>query len=316
MRIADNTFSQVFDTGEDEQQGEAADAQAQAELEPEDVDAEVADVDKRLAKAACYRAIIQDGVLQDNGSDVTSEVNEENRRWARNMMAILVGKAKPQPQLPGLTAEEVAGLKVLLQLATPEVVATLKQLAARALQYAAAPRPEPAVKRVQVQEQQQQVQKVQPRQPQTMAKRAQPQQPKKPPAPAPKPPQKTQPAAKKAPPAPKGGGDPYEDVPSKQVFEDERDGQLYKWIDNPRYDPAVPGSKVRFKIKVTKQITNNHAKPFPTIHEMQIISQVQAEKTIAAGASSTALGEEYGGGSGTPATTYVHAAAGSLAKRD
>ncbi len=265
-------FSRSFESNEEEQ--EAGDAAAQAvvdSLDDDEIDEELSEAEKRLAKAAYYKAIVRGGVIEDDGTSQATEVNAEAKVWARQMMGKLLGLASAQPA------------PVAVSQFTPNEVTALKKLAGFALAKMGELPSEPVVKQVQA-----------PAAPQVRKVQAQ-QQPRKPQAPAaaaPKaPPSKPSPGAAGKKPikvtkAADGTAD-YENTPSMQVFKDV-DGQLYKFVDNPNFDPDRKGSKPRTKIKVTNQVRSARALPTPNKMQMEAITASQSMETVNSGASASA----------------------------
>lgn len=247
--------SSAYDDVADEDQ--AVDQIVQ-ELDDEDIDEELREAEKCLAKAAYYKALVNSGVIEADGSDEATEVNAEARVWARQQMAKLIGRKAPDPvHVP--TPSQF----------TENEVKALKQLAARALQLAGERAAEPVVKTVSapVAPQVKTVASTRP-----VVKPAIQQKSKKPAPPQSKPKKQQQKQAQ-----PKKVD--YDKVPSGEVFTD-LDGQQYRFVDNPKYDPSIQGSKPRTKCKVTNQVRDTQAIPMPSREGMSAITADQAARAV------------------------------------
>ncbi len=297
-------FARSFDSGEDEEQSPDAVAQAVVNtLDDDDIDEEMSEAEKRLSKAAYYKSIIKNGgVIEEDGTPQAAEVNAEAKTWARQKMAELLGVAKPV----------VADVKIELPF-TPNEITALKKLAGFALAKMGELPADPVVKKVEA-----------PKAP--TVKKVASQQPKKvertelqgKPAPAarakPQPGPNQTVAGKKTKPAKvvkdAEGKPDYESMPSGQVFKDV-DGNLYKMVDNPRFDPEVKGSKPRTKLKVTNQVKGVGAFPTPNKQQMEAITASQSQDTVNTGASASAT-SPFGSDTNATPGVFVAAAAGSL----
>lgn len=275
-----DNFGSSFDIGEEDSSTPDTAAQAVVDaLDDDEIDDELSEAEKRLAKAAYYKAIVRGGVIEDDGTSQAAEVNAEAKVWARQQMAKLLGIAKP----------EAVAAKVESQFSTNEVMA-LKKLAAFALAKMGELPNDPVVKKVEapkaptvrkVAAQQQSVQQTDLRG-----------------KPAPKPPTKPQakPGATVAAGGKKGkpgkvlkaadGTPDYANMPSQTVFTDV-DNQLYKFVDNPNFDPEKKGSKPRTKLKVTNQVRGTGALPTPNKMQMEAISASQSMESVNSGVSAS-----------------------------
>jgi hypothetical protein len=93
-------FARSFDPVEEREQESSPDAVAQAavdSLDDDEIDEELSEAEKRLAKAAYYKAIVRGGVIEDDGTSQATEVNSEAKVWARQMMGKLLGLASSLP---------------------------------------------------------------------------------------------------------------------------------------------------------------------------------------------------------------------------
>lgn len=248
----------AFDVGDEE----AAADQIMSELDEQDIDEELREAEKKLTKAAYYKALVVSGVVEDDGTDAAAEVNAEASLWARQQMAKLLGRgeAKPEP------------VKVELPFSDKEIQA-LKRLAGRALEMAGERATEPVVKPVTA-----------PPAPTVRTVAAKPKPQPKPTVAKPQPqkPQQKRPVPGKAPakkPQPKKPEIDYDSIPSGQVFTDV-DGVERKFVDNPNFNPDIPGSKKRAKIGVANQVRDTAVVPMPTGAHMETISQIQSAESI------------------------------------
>lgn len=259
-------FEQGFDSagiGDGDDGSEEAADRLVSSLSDERIDDELSEAEKRLAKAAYYKAIVVNGVVEDDGTENASEVNEEARLWGRQQMAKLLGIQRDE-----------APVQVQSQFSEAEV-AVLKKLVERAMNLGVGPAPAPVAKKVELP-------------PAPVAKKAAAQpQPPKPQARRPQAPATAKKPKPKVPPK-KGGAVDYDSIPSNEVFTD-TDGQQYKFVDNPRFDPDVEGSKPRTKLKVTNQVGSPRAIPMPTGDQMSLVTETQARQTIMAGESANTI---------------------------
>lgn len=98
----------------------------------EDVDAQMSEVEKRLEMAQYYRLLLNESLFDSPSSpDVAERVENEIREFVRSRMSVLVGVGTEQPKQVQLMSKEEADL--LRQLANPEVVRVMKELAAKLL---------------------------------------------------------------------------------------------------------------------------------------------------------------------------------------
>jgi hypothetical protein len=291
-------FARSFES-ENEEEGEQNDAVSQAvveSLEEDDgIDEEFSEAERLLAKAAYYKAIARNGVVEDDGTPQATEVNAESRVWAREQMGKMLGRSQPK----------AAPIESVF---TPNEVMALKKLAGFTLAKMGEPVSEPVVKTVSAPVAPQ-VRKVQSQLPPKQV--AKPVAPKAPAAKASKPAAK--PGAKKTPArvSKSSDGKPdYSKMPNGEVFKDV-DGQLYKMVDNPNFDPDRKGSKPRTKLKVTNQVRGQGAFPTPTREQMSAITAAQSQDTINVGASASAT-SPFGSDKQAGQDVFILAAAGSL----
>lgn len=301
-------FETEFDTADSPSDEVIAEAAAQAtETSDADIDEELAEAEKRLAKAAYYKAIVRSGVIEDDGTPQAAEVNDEARKWARQRMAVLVGIAAPQPVAapqapPQFNDREVVALKKVAE----KVLASMGERPADPVVKMQAAPAVPTVKKV--------------------AASAPPKAPKTPVPPAPKAPAgKTgKPKTKSQLPKTASGQIDYAKIPSGEVFTDV-DGQNYRFIDNRSFDPdrtydalvakGVPpelakaqASHPRIKSKVAGR--RKGVVPMPDKRQMEMITAAQANETTNVGGSASATSPF--GGDGATQSTYATAAALSL----
>lgn len=300
-----DNFGSSFDMGDDEEAQQASgDAAAQAvvdALDDDDIDDELSEAEKRLAKAAYYKAIVRGGVIEDDGTSQAAEVNAEARIWGRQQMAKLLGIAKP----------EAVAAPAASQFTDNEVVA-LKKLAGFALAKMGELPNDPVVKKVEA-----------PKTPTVKKVAAQPQTdlrgkpaPAAPTKPTPGP-GKTVAGKKGKPPKVKPGANgaiDYGSIPSKTPFTD-TDGNIYKFVDNPNYDPERKGSKPRTKLKVTNQVRATGAFPTPNKQQMEALSQQQSIDTVNNGSSASAS-SPFGAAKDEDKTQGVFVAAAANALRE
>lgn len=301
MGLLDDFSSEFSDSDEDDSPIDDAVDRVIEDLDDEEIDDELREAEARLSKAAYYKAIVRGGVIEEDGSRESTEINAEARLWARQMMVRL---------LKGGTAEAPA--VQVEALFTPNEVRALKLVAGKLLASQGEKAVDPVVKKVQAQPtpvRGPQV-KVQP----ATHGAARPKM--KPKAPTPPPKASRQAPATSQPTAPKRvkraradaqGNVNYDAFENDEVFKDV-DGQLYKMIPHPSED------NYRVKRKVSTQVrsADGDAKPMPSPQEMEQISAAQAMQTIDAGASASSSlpGGELAG----TARHFIAAAAGSLNK--
>lgn len=296
MGTFDRFSSAEFGGDEDEEeaapQGNSAmDSVVSAFTDDQDIDEELREAEKVLAKANYYKAIIRDGVLEEDGSQQVSEINSEVRLWARQQVAGLLKLASAEP----------VQKKVELPFSEKEID-VLKQLVGKLLAQRGESATEPQVKRIQNEAPKPTVKKLKNDSPAKRTPKAQ-----QAPAPAPTPvaplPPKV-PRPKRVKPNAEGQID-YDAIETGVPFKDV-DNQIYKFVPHPTEDNQ------RVKLKVTGQVRNPNARPFPSREEMAMVSEIQARNTLAAGA--TASDGDLGGTAkiaGIP--IMVAAAAKSLA---
>lgn len=289
-----------------------------------------AEIDRRLAKAPYYRAIINNGIVEDDGSDISAEINAEFAELARERLRDWLGVGKPKVEtkveLP-FTPEEVQKLKDLAAAATftENETKALKSWAKNLLAKVGELPSEPAVRRVNVAAPPAAVKrqpvatgpavrKQQP--PAPVAKtESQPQKPKATPKPArqaPKPAQtRSKPKAettKQAKPVGPVKELPrqqqpierteeiaYEQIPLGQVFKD-LDGNLYRRVGNPKFDPDVEGSKPWSKIKVTNQVGGIGRVPMPTGLMLTAATEAASAASFELKASGNTVYQDEAGG--------------------
>jgi hypothetical protein len=268
-------FDEFTNTFGDHNNEEAnASSQNFQEMNDEDIDDELREAEKRLAKAAYYKVVASQGVVDDNGSREASEVNAEAKLWARqSMVKLLRGEDPMAPPKPvtTFTESEVDELKQLAASSSP-----LKALVAKAIAMGMVSTPiaEPSVRKVSA-----------PVTKEPTVRKVQTQ-----PAPKQYQPKQVQTPVKKRPLRPRkdeNGEIDLEAIPSGEVFKDV-DGQLYKLVDNPNFNPDNPKSKPRTKIKVTTQVKTPGSIPMPSVSQMPGITSAQSMDTVNAGISASA----------------------------
>ena len=228
--------------------------------EADEIDEEFSEAEKLLAKAAYYKAVARAGVVDDDGTPQAAEVNAEARAWAREMMGRMLGRSAAAPPREEVFSEsEVRALKRLAGIALAKMGEPNDPVVKRA----EAP-PVPRVTKVASQ------QRPAPRAAQQPRKQA-----------------RTGQKVIKATPKPQKKGDPksasYDHIPSGQPFQDE-EGQTWKWVDNPNYDPSVPKSRARGMIRIdVRQAASNKALPMPQGRQLDAILAGQASQTVNAG---------------------------------
>lgn len=299
-------FSSSFDDTDDFQPTvlspeRAVEAVAES-LEEDTLDEELKEAEKLLAKAAYYKVIAINGVIEDDGTSQAAEVNAESRLWARQQMARMLGRHQ----------EQTAPAKVESPFNEKETMA-LKKLAALTLAKMGETATEPTVKKVETKPAGPTVRRIQAPKTQTPSKPSAPAKPQQAaPTPAAKP--KAAKGGKKSdlPHVPVVNGEPdYDTFPSKQPFIDV-DGAVCKMVDNPRFDPSIEGSKPRTKMKVSNQVRAAGAGfPPPTKDQMQMLSQAQSMETINSGTSASAT-SPFGYDKEASQDIFIAAAAGSI----
>lgn len=247
----------TFDTDEEEEydsteaivSGAFGKKRGSVQLDDDDIEDQLSEAEKRLAKAVYYKAIIKGGVVEDNGTEQAQEVNDEAKAWARSRMAVLLGvRAEAKPAVELFTDDEVAALK---------------KLASKVMGLASAP-PEPVVK--------------------VMPASTAPE-PKIAKVAASKPVSTPEPQNKRRrvmrPLKDDEGKIDYDSIPSGKEFKDV-DGSVYKFVDNPNFDPSIPGSRARAKKKLTAQVSGADIKrhPPPDKHMLETYSQIQSATTV------------------------------------
>lgn len=295
-------FSQAFDSEDEVAQSEVAQAVVQS-LDEEDFDDELREAEKLLAKAAYYKAIVRDGIIQEDGTPQAAEVNAEARLWARQQMGKMLGRYQPE------------AAKVVEPLFTENEVRALKKLAGFALAKMGELPAEPVVRKVENQPPVPTVRKLttpsKPKQ-QDVVKTSKPQQDRQPKTSRPQQPPAAAPAGKRPPRVKKNadGTPDYDGIPSGELFRDV-DGNLCKMIDNPRFDPAIEGSKPRTKMKATNQVRVSGGYPPPTKDQLSSLSHAQSAATISSGTSASAT-SPFGSDSDATQDLFIQAAARSL----
>lgn len=303
-----SSFSQSFNSEEDE-----IEENVEPELEDppgsdQDIEVSLTEAERRLRKARYYESMLQSDIFNDPSMEA-EEVQEEFRKFARWRMNILLGVIKETSPEPVNTSvfsdEDVKILKMMVdkvRQATGATTVTVQPVSV------------PQTPKVQV--------KAPPKP--VVAKSKTPQPLKKAPAPAPKPggkPSKApaKPKAKPASPstpAPEPGplwenppryvnGELDEDkIPVGQVFLDS-DGKKYKFVanpvatnqDHPEYDPTQPQKR---KMLVNTQAIPPTRIPMPDQNALAYISHASSANQI-----ESARGNQL----------LINAAAGSLAKK-
>lgn len=296
--IFDN-FAKQFDTAEAEDDDDAAEQVVQQlssedRYDQEEEDEGLAEAQRRVNKAIYYQTIARDGVIEDNGSKETAEINAEARLWARQQMKKLINGASeetvaaPVVQLP-FSEKEIFVLKKLIEKAIPVFfngeIAPEPPVVKKVQTSATAPAPAPAapaIKRVQTQSHKPVPKKV-------VAPTA-----KAPPKPAPAPAKMAPAEGPKKPLRVKKGADgdyDYDSIPTDQVFKDPKDNQLYKYVPHPQEDNR------RIKRKVTNQVRNVGAIPMPTQQQQSMISQQKSMESVDLGSSANSIfpDDKFGG---------------------
>lgn len=296
------TFDQQFaEAGLDQETTSSADpseriVQSLSDSEIDDIDDELLEAERRLAKAAYYKVIVKNGVIEDNGSQEAAEINAESKLWARQMMVKLLKGERPEEQKP----VQAQLPSVLANLTEKQAVALVK-LADKAISMMGEPTVEPTVKKVQTAPTPM-VKKVKTSAPAPVAKK---------PASAPAKPKP------KAPPKAADGKPDYDSVPTGEVFRDV-DGHHYKFVENRNYDPSAPlmdaagkpnpYAKQRTKLKVTKQVQNNSGMPVLSREQLQSVTAAQSLDSVALGRNANEIFPDSQGGQ----DVFVMAAAAQL----
>lgn len=289
-------FEQTFGGGEESEEEERTSVSAVTEDQGLDEEFRLANL--KMKKAQFYRVIVDNGVVEDNGTSEAAEVNAEAKQWARrSMLRLLKGENPNDPppvakvELP-FSLDEVDALKKLVK----------KALAMGMVEKTSDP---PAVRKVQSQPAAPTVRKVKTdggsKPPQAAPAQATP----IPPQPQPKP------KGEKKPLKPKPGADgtiDYEEIPSGEVFKD-TDGRFYKMVDNPRFDPDIKGSKPRTKISVTTQVKTPRSLPMPQGAQLSAVTAAQSMEAVNMGAS---VSSQVDPNSDGDQATFIRAAAGAL----
>jgi hypothetical protein len=267
-------FSASFDDKENSSTDPVGQVVQDINAQSEAVSSRLSEFRKRFIKAGYYETIVQNGVMDDDGTDACREINDEVKTWALQRMASLMGEAdeKRKVDMP-FDDREIEQLKRLAELAEAEgAVMALKLLAQKVMtaQGMAPAAPKPSVKKVEQGPPVPSVRKIVPKPPKTP--------PVAPAAAAPLTPPSGPKKPRKVPEAPvnaKGEID-LDKIPSGEVFKDPKDNQLYKMVDNPNFDPERPGSRPRTKMKVTAQVRGQGRTPMPTGEQLSQISQNQS----------------------------------------
>jgi hypothetical protein len=304
--LFEKEYASSFDTGAQETaEADAAASRLVEALNDDNIDEELSEAEKRIAKAMYYKAIVRGGVVEDDGTAQAAEVNDEAKVWARQQMAVLLGlvtAVAPAPKADATFDErEVKALKLLAS----KLVAMGEEEA----------KPEPVVKKVSA-----------PTTPVVKKVGAPPAPPQ--PKPTPKSPQKTN--AKPAPVSAKKSGQASKGVDEDRVADGEEfvdaSGRTCRMVpnpilnpDHPSYDPDVfnpespaynPKAKRRVKIVVARQVKNNQARPMPSPQEMAGISMAQSVNAVNQGVSASAS-SPFGADDASP-NLFVAAAAKSM----
>lgn len=117
--------------------------------EPE-VDIELSEVERRLAKAQLYKQMIS-GSLFDSSGEIVEEVEQEFHAFARNQLQLLMGLSVKEETPPLFTEEEVSVLRYLVEsvktrLETQKAKPTTKQSQTVKSQKPAVEQPKPVTK--------------------------------------------------------------------------------------------------------------------------------------------------------------------------
>lgn len=112
----------------------------------DDVEQQMSEVEARLEMAQYYRLLLNDSIFQDPPNpEVAQRVEEEIRGFIRSRMGILVGVGAPEkPKEREMIS--VAEDRLLRELATPEIVQTVKSLVSKLLKKPSIMEPRPPPK--------------------------------------------------------------------------------------------------------------------------------------------------------------------------
>lgn len=98
----------------------------------EDVDEQMSEVEKRLEMAQYYRLLLNESLFENPSSpEVAIRVETEIRDFVRSRMSVLVGVGSEPQKAKQLMTEDEA--KLLREIANPEVVRVIKELASKLL---------------------------------------------------------------------------------------------------------------------------------------------------------------------------------------
>jgi hypothetical protein len=298
-------FARQYGEQADEEEERGPEQEVGDQIGDEEIDDELREAEKRLAKAAYYKQIVKDGIVNEDGTSEASEINAEVRLWARReMVRLLKGGGADVPVAPTIfpfTDEEVATLKAIVAKLRTGRPAAPPEPTVRTIQAAPPPPAPPKVK--------------------TIKTSAAP-----PPAPKKKPPQGAPPSkpaqtARPQPKAPAADGKkekvvrvrrdaegkpypPYDEIPLDITFKD-LDGQLYRFIPHPSED------NTRVKRKISTQVRSPDSIPMPSREAMEAISASQSTSTLNTGVSASAT-SPFGQDNAGTSNHFVAAAAGSM----
>ena len=255
--------------GEDEaESSDPAVDQVIQELDDEEIDDELREAEKRLSKAAYYKVIVRNGVIEEDGTAEAAEINAEARFWARKMMVKL---------LKGTDPDEPKQVPVESPFNEREIL-VLKKIIEKVLLAQGEKPVDPVVKKVPTQPVTPQVKTIKTNKPPTPGKPPAKKPPQTPPAAAAAKPPKNAPKKPFKPKVNPNGELDYDNIPTGEMFKD-KDGQFYKYVPHPQED------NTRIKIKVTGQVRNPQALPMPSSkQQMEAISHSQATASINTGA--------------------------------
>lgn len=283
-------YASEFDDGEEPESKQSAAVDRVVEelsAAPQDVSARLGAYRKRFIKAGYYETIVQNGVIDEDGTEAAAELNAEVKDWALQRMAVLMGEVDDGQGRGGggclLDEREAALLKRLV--GDDRVVTVILKIVEKVMmnQGDAPVAPTPTVRKLNsspATPSKPQARKIQPKGGGTPPKAA-PAAPKATPAPPPQGKKGPPPKAKKL----ADGELDLDAFESGVVFTDPNDNQMYKMVDNPRFDPTVQGSMPRTKMKVTAQIKNRRAAPTPTKSQLEAMSAAQSMETVNSGTS-------------------------------
>lgn len=281
--MANNIFSEfdsIFGVSSAEEPAPAAQRHQPTAQASSAEDEELLSIERKLVKAKYYLAIVQTGVIEEDGNQETAEINAESRLWARQQMAKLVGQGPAATTEKGFSEAQVAILKkiadrVLAGQSTAGVavapveqkpVVKVLQAQRRTPKKTTASNPSPVAPQSTVQRQPQQTSGI------------------------PTVPQDATPEY-------------YDSIPEGKVFRD-KDGKLYKF----RPHPTLEGQRV--KLSAQTQVSTPKAIPMPKPASMEAIVENQTRQAIDLGATSNTNFPDLGADQKTTFTAIAHSLKG------